>query len=213
MESTGNLLLELFVIFTCGKLLAGVLLGPSLLGLVHPNELTQGLAEVGAIFLLFTVGLEIKPRDLVQVGRTATAVASLGVLVSLIVGFFCMKMMGHGLIESIFVGAAMAATSVGITARVLADAGMLSSHVARIILAAAVIDDILGMIVLAVASSLSSGRINYASLAEVSIEAVVFSLLIVFFGSRVVGRFHPTVARLRSQSAALVLSIILCLGL
>ena len=75
---------------------------------------------------------------------------------------------------------------------------MLSSHVARIILAAAVIDDILGMIVLAVASSLSSGRINYASLAVVSIEAVVFSLLIVFFGSRVVGRFHPTVARLRS---------------
>ena len=127
-------LLDLFVIFAGGKLLAevaerlrqpsvigevcaGVLLGPSLLGLIHPNELTHGLAEVGAIFLLFTVGLEIKPRDLIQVGRTATAVATLGVLVPLIVGFFCMKMMGHGLIESIFVGAAMVATSVGITAR------------------------------------------------------------------------------------------------
>jgi Kef-type K+ transport system membrane component KefB len=230
MASSGKLLLELFVIFAGGKLLAevaerlrqpsvvgellaGVLLGPSLLGLVHPSELTQGLAEVGAIFLLFTVGLEIKPRDLLQVGWTATAVATLGVLVPLILGFFCMKMIGHGLIESIFVGAAMVATSVGITARVLADAGMLSSRVARIILAAAVLDDILGMIVLAVVSSLSSGRINYVSLAVVSVEAVVFSLLIVFFGSRVVGRFHPNVAKLRSQNAAFVLSIILCLGL
>ena len=220
MASTGNLLLELFVIFAGGKLLAelverwrqpsvvgeilaGVLLGLSLLGLVHPSELTQGLAEVGAIFLLFTVGLEIKPRDLLHVGRTATAVATLGVLVPVILGFYCMKVMGHGLIESIFVGAAMVATSGGITARVLADAGMLSSHVARIMLAAAVVDDILGMIVLAVVSSLSSGQINYVSLAVVGVEAVVFSLLIVFFGSRVVGRFHPNVAKLRSQNARL----------
>jgi Kef-type K+ transport system membrane component KefB len=107
----------------------------------------------------------------------------------------------------------MVATSVGITARVLADAGMLSSHVARVILAAAVLDDILGMIVLAVVSSISSGRINYVSLAVVSVEAMVFSLLIVFFGSRVVGRVHLNVAKLRTRNSAFILSIILCLGL
>jgi Kef-type K+ transport system membrane component KefB len=124
MASTGKLLLELFIIFAGGKilaevaerlrqpsvvreLLAGVLLGPSLLGLVHPSELTQGLAEVGAIFLLFTVGLKIKLRDLLQVGRTAPAVATLGVLLPLILGLFCMKMFSHGLMESIFVGAAI----------------------------------------------------------------------------------------------------------
>jgi len=230
MAGSGKLLLELFLMFVGGKLLAevaerlrqpsvvgellaGVLLGPSLLGLVHPSELTQGLAEIGAIFLLFSVGLEIKPRDLLQVGWTATGVATLGVLIPFALGFFYMEMIGHGPVESIFVGAAMVATSVGITARVLADAGMLSSHVARVILAAAVLDDILGMIVLAVVSSISSGRINYVSLAVVSVEAMVFSLLIVFFGSRVVGRFHLNVAKLRTRNSAFILSIILCLGL
>lgn len=230
MDHSGKLLLELFLMFAGGKLLgeiferlrqpavvgeliAGVLLGPSLLGLVHASELTQGLAEIGAIFLLFTVGLETKPRDLLQVGWTATLVAALGVLVPFVLGFFYMKMIDHGLVESIFVGAAMVATSVGITARVLADAGVLSSRVARVILAAAVFDDILGMIVLAVVSSLSSGRINYLSLAIVTVEAIGFSVLIVFFGSRVVGRFRPTVARLRTRNSAFILSIILCLGL
>jgi Kef-type K+ transport system membrane component KefB len=230
MEYSGRLLLELFLMFAGGKflaeiferlrqppvvgeLIAGVLLGPSLLALIHPNELTEGLAEIGAIFLLFTVGLETKPRDLLQVGWTAVLVASLGVLLPFVLGFFYMRAISHGMVESIFVGAAMVATSVGITARVLADAGALSMRFARVILGAAVLDDILGMIVLAVVSSLSEGRINYLSLAIVTLEAVGFSLLIVFFGSHVVGRFQPAVARLRARNSAFVLSVILCLGL
>jgi len=92
MGHSENVLLELFVMFASGKLLgeiyerlrqpavvgellAGVLLGPSLLGLVHPSELTRGLAEVGAIFQLFTVGVETKPRDLLKVGWSAALVA------------------------------------------------------------------------------------------------------------------------------------------
>ena len=196
-----------------GELLAGVLLGPSLLALVHPGELTAGLAEIGAIFLLFTVGLETRPRDLLEVGGTASLVAVLGVLLPLAMGFFYMRAVDHTIVESIFVGAAMVATSVGITARVLADAGVLSTRLARVILGAAVIDDILGMIVLAVVSSLSAGHINYLSLAIVAGEAVGFSLLVIFFGSRVVGRFQPAVARLRARNAAFALSVILCLGL
>jgi Kef-type K+ transport system membrane component KefB len=117
------------------------------------------------------------------------------------------------MIESIFVGAALVATSVGITARVLADLGALSTTVARVILGAAVLDDILGMIVLAVVSSLSAGQVNYVSLAVVAFEAVSFSLLVIFFGARVVGRFKPAVAKLRARNSAFVLSIVLCLGL
>lgn len=230
MDYSGKFLLELFLMFAGGKalaevferlrqpavvgeLLAGVLLGPSLLALVHPGELTAGLAEIGAIFLLFTVGLETKPRDLLEVGWTASLVAVLGVLLPLAMGFFYMRALDHTMVESIFVGAAMVATSVGITARVLADAGVLSTRLARVIMGAAVLDDILGMIVLAVVSSLSAGHINYLSLAIVAGEAAGFSLLIIFFGSRVVGRFHPAVARLRARNAAFALSVILCLGL
>jgi len=191
MEHSSKLLLELFIMFAGGKvlaeiferlrqpavvgeLLAGVALGPSLLALVHPSELTEGLAEIGAIFLLFTVGLETKPRDLMQVGGVAALVATLGVIVPLILGVVYMRVLDHTMVESIFVGAAMVATSVGITARVLADAGVLSTRLARVILGAAVLDDILGMIVLAVASSLSTGQINYLQLAIVTAEAVGF---------------------------------------
>jgi len=230
MHDTGKVLLELLLMFAGGKfvaeilerlrqpavvgeIVAGVLLGPSLLGLVHPGELTQGLAEIGAIFLLFTVGLETKPRDILQVGWTAALVALLGMMVPFVLGFYYFRATDHNMVEAVFVGAALTATSVGITARVLADAGVLSSRVARVILGAAVIDDILGMIVLAVVSSLSTGLINYISLALVAVEAVGFSLLVVFFGSRVVGSFQPAVARLRTQNAAFVLSVVLCLTL
>ena len=230
MNDTGKVLLELLLMFAGGKfvaeilerlrqpavvgeIIAGVLLGPSLLNLVHPSDLTQGLAEIGAIFLLFTVGLETKPRDVLHVGGTAALVALLGVIVPFVVGFFYFRVTDRNLLEAVFVGAALTATSVGITARVLADAGVLSSRVARVILGAAVIDDILGMIALAVVSSLSTGLINYISLAIVAIEAIGFSLLVVFFGSRVVGSFQPAVARLRTQNAAFVLSVVLCLTL
>jgi Kef-type K+ transport system membrane component KefB len=230
MDHSGKLLLELFLMFAGGKamaeiferlrqpavvgeLVAGVILGPSLLAIIHPTELTAGLAEIGAIFLLFTVGLETRPRELLQVGGTATLVAVLGVAVPFVMGFLYLRALDHAMVESIFVGAAMVATSVGITARVLADAGVLSHQFARVILGAAVIDDILGMIVLAVVSSLSAGEVNYLSLAIVAVEAIGFSLLVVFFGSRVVGRLEPAVVRLRARNAAFALSVILCLGL
>jgi Kef-type K+ transport system membrane component KefB len=230
MDYSGKLLLDLFLMFAGGKvlaeiferfrqpavvgeLLAGVLLGPSLLALVQPSALTQGLAEIGAIFLLFTVGLETRPRDLLQVGWIAALVASVGVVVPFVLGFLYMRVIERSTVESVFVGAALVATSVGITARVLADAGVLSTRVARVILGAAVLDDILGMIVLAVVSSLSEGQVNYISLAIVTVEAVGFSLLIIFFGSHVVGRFRPAVAKLQARNSAFILSVVLCLGL
>lgn len=230
MEHSSKLLLELFIMFAGGKflaeiferlrqpavvgeLLAGVVLGPSLLALVHPNELTLGLAEIGAIFLLFTVGLETKPRDLMQVGGVAALVGMLGVIVPLILGVVFMRAFDHTMVESIFVGAAMVATSVAITARVLADAGVLSTRLARVILGAAVLDDILGMIVLAVVSSISTGEVKYLQLVVVTAEAVGFSVFMVMFGSRVVRRMQPRVDKLRARNSAFILSIILCLGL
>jgi Kef-type K+ transport system membrane component KefB len=230
MDHSGKLLLDLFLMFAGGKvlaeiferfrqpavvgeLLAGVMLGPSLLALVSPSELTQGLAEIGAIFLLFTVGLETRPRDLLQVGWIAALVATIGVVVPFVLGFFYMRAIDYSMVEAVFVGAALVATSVAITARVLADAGVLSTRVARVILGAAVADDILGMIVLAIVSSLSTGQINYLQLAIVTVEAIGFSIFILFFGSRVVGRFETRVGKLRTRNSAFILSVVLCLGL
>ncbi len=230
MEHSAPLLLELFLMFgsakllaeifqrlrqppVVGEILAGVVLGPSVLALIHPNDLTEGLAEIGAIFLLFMVGLETKPEDLLEVGAVAGLVATVGVIVPFVFGFVCMKAFHYNSVESIFVAAALVATSVGITARVLADAGALSTRVARVILAAAILDDILGMIVLAIVSSLSEGQINYWQLGVVSAEAIGFSLLMILFGSRVIGSFKPVVTKLRVRNAAFILAILFCLGM
>ncbi len=196
-----------------GEIIAGVLLGPSVLGLVHPSEATQGLAEIGAIFLLFTIGLETRPADLLRVGKTAASAAILGVVIPFALGFIYMNARNHDTVNAIFLAAAMVATSVGITARVLKDSHVLSTRAARVILAAAVVDDILGMIVLAVVTSISTGHINLLELTVVAAEAIGFSVFVILLGARIVRTISPAVQRLRSSNPAFILSMILCLGL
>src|SRR3954451_6717968 len=109
-----------------GEILAGVLIGPSVLHLVAPDARMETLAELGVIFLLFRVGLEVNPEELWAVRGTAMIVATIGVLVPLGAGFFFMRWWGAASAEAIFVGAAMVATSVGVTAQALSARGLLS---------------------------------------------------------------------------------------
>ncbi len=230
-QGTETLLLELFAIFVwakvfgeifeqlslpavLGEILAGVLLGPYATGLVRPNETVGSIAEVGAIFLLFSVGLETSPQDLIRVGRHSMRVAVAGVVVPFVLGFAYMKLRGEPQHEAIFVAAAMVATSVGITARVLADMHVLGTRVARIILGAAVFDDILGMIILAVVAGIASGGpIRWIHLGVVSVEAIGFALFMIYYGPRVVHRMRPGLQRMSTQEAPLILALAICLGL
>src|SRR5690349_12884710 len=140
-----------------GEILAGVILGPNLTALVVPSEAVTSLAEIGAIFLLFTVGLETRPADLIKVGRQSLRVAAAGVVVPFVLAFTYLHLKHGALHESIFIAAATVATSVGITARVLSDLHALNTREARIILGAAVFDDILGMVVLTIAAGVAAG--------------------------------------------------------
>ena len=137
-----------------GEILAGVLIGPYGARLVVLDDPIMDVAELGAIFLLFTVGLEIQPKDLLGVGRTSLYVALGGITVPFLSGFAYMLLSHHATPEATFVGAAMIATSVGITARILGDLNLLNTRAARIILGAAVFDDILGLIILGVVGGL-----------------------------------------------------------
>lgn len=196
-----------------GEILAGVLIGPGVLGWVTPNELTGALSEIGVMFLLFLVGLGTKPADIFRVGGRAMAVAVCGVIVPFGLGWLIMSAWGEPRIEAIFVGAAMVATSVGITARVLGQMGLLSLDVSRIILGAAVIDDILGLLILAVVSSLAKGEVNYAQIATTAALAVGFTLLVVLVGARTVTRIRPRIERLKVGQSYLVFGLSLCLAL
>jgi Kef-type K+ transport system membrane component KefB len=176
-----------------GEIIAGILLGPSVLNWVRPDDVLSALAEMGAMFLLFRVGLEIKASDLMGVGRTASIVAILGVALPFVLGWAVMAIAGVSRIEAIFVGAALVATSVGITAQVLASKGLLQHRASQIILAAAVIDDILGLLVLALVSSMAEGHINFLSLATTGLIAAGFTVLIAKYGTRTFRRVVPSI--------------------
>jgi Kef-type K+ transport system membrane component KefB len=228
---TDTLLLELFAIFVwakvfgevfeqmslpavLGEILSGIVLGPYATGLVTPTDTVSSIAEIGAIFLLFTVGLETRPQDLIRVGQTSLRVAIAGVIVPFVLGLLFMKMRHQQTHEAIFVAAAMVATSVGITARVLRDLHVLGTRTARIILGAAVFDDILGMIILAVVAGIASGgSIRWLHLGVVTAEAVGFACFMLFYGPRLVNRLRPGMERMSSHDAPLILALAICLGL
>ena len=196
-----------------GEILAGFLIGPSVLGWVAPNDLTNALSEIGVVFLLFLVGLETKPADIFRVGARASVVAVLGVIVPFVAGWSLAWLWGRPNIESIFIGAAMVATSVGITARVLAQMGLLSLETSRIILGAAVIDDVLGLIILAIVSSMAQGDVNYLQIGTTAGLAIGFTALVALVGARAINRIRPRVEKLRLGHSWLVFGLSLCLGL
>lgn len=217
MLAAAKLMAELFERLrqpaVAGEIMAGVIIGPSLLNLAAPSEIINILAEIGVIFLLFNVGLETKPAAIFKVGKQAALVAILGVVIPFLGGWLLMRAWGSSSIESLFVGTALVATSVGITARVLSGMGLLDAPTARIILGAAVIDDILGLLVLAVVSSLAAGIVNYVEIVTTAGLAIGFTAFIALVGAPVITRVAPGVDRLRSGHGMFVLGIILCLGL
>ena len=133
-----------------GEIVAGIVIGPSMLGLIDPSDAMRILAEIGVIILLADVGLEMDLKELRRVGRASMLVAILGVVLPMSSGVLAGSLLGESLNASLFLGAALAATSVGITARVFGDLRALSSTEARIVLGAAVADDVLGLVILTV---------------------------------------------------------------
>lgn len=217
MLVSAKLLAELFERLrqpaVAGEILAGVIIGPSLLGWAAPSDITGLLAEIGVIFLLFTVGLETKPAAIFKVGKRAAIVALLGVIAPLLGGYLLMRAWGSSTVEALFVGTALVATSVGITARVLSGMGLLDAPTARIILGAAVIDDILGLLVLAVVSSMAAGTVNYLEILTTAALAIGFTAFVALVGAPVVTRVAPSVARMRSGQGIFIFGLVLCLGL
>jgi Kef-type K+ transport system membrane component KefB len=216
---SAKLMAELFERFgqpgIVGEILAGVLIGPSALGWVSPNEFLTALSGLGAMFLLFRVGLEVNSSELMALGGTAALVATSGVIVPFLLGWGILSLWGESQGEAIFVGAAMVATSVGITAQVLAAKRLLKTRSAQIILAAAVIDDVLGLLVLAVVSSLTRGRINFVELGTTFLLACGFTLVVAKWGSRAVGSILPRVeekARLGEAQFAFAMALLFALS-
>jgi Kef-type K+ transport system membrane component KefB len=210
----GELFERMYLPAVLGEILAGVILGPYATRFIIPGDTVYSIAEVGAVFVLFTVGLETTPADLIRVGGLSLRVAIAGIILPLVGGFVFLKMHGQPTHEAIFVASAMVATSVGITARVLRDMDVHKNRAAQIILGAAIFDDILGMLLLGmVVSSVGNGGLAWLHLALVSAEAIGFAAFMIFIAPRVVDRLEFGIQQMQTQDAPLVLSLALCLGL
>lgn len=197
-----------------GEILAGIAVGPYMLGWITPNPVTTVLSELGVMFLLFRVGLEVKSSELISLGGRAGFVAASGVVLPFAAGWGIATLWGLPPVESIFIGAALVATSVGITAQVLAAGGWLDTRASKIILAAAVIDDVLGLLVLAAVSGLARGRVNYLDLALSAGLAIGFVGFVATFGTRAMGRLIPGVrSRMKLAESEFALALILLFAL
>jgi Kef-type K+ transport system membrane component KefB len=201
-----------------GEILAGILLGPYIFGLIDPSQVDtfkvyQVLAEIGVIILLFRIGLHTKVDEIIRVGPTSLVVAILGVILPFFFGYLFTLTSEHTTVEAMFIGAAMVATSVGITARVLADLGVLDSRVAHIILGAAVIDDILGLLVLGVVTGAGKGTISYVTIGLVTLEAAGFIIFLIIIGKRLIPLVGPKLDFFKSKNAPFALAVLFCLGL
>ncbi|WII06978.1 cation:proton antiporter [Methanomassiliicoccales archaeon LGM-RCC1] len=189
-------------------------------------DIIYTLSELGVMFLLFSVGLETKVKDLLGSGKAAFLTALLGVILPFIAGFaLVMAIGGYSMNAAMFMGAAMVATSVGITARIIKDMRLMEVKESRIIIAAAVIDDVLGMIVLAIVQGMASseGGIDMVDLSIIIIKAVVFVLAAIAVAKYVVPKiydfFDERNAKVRAAGKVpitynkLVFAIIVCLSM
>jgi Kef-type K+ transport system membrane component KefB len=236
MHHASAILLTLFVIFVAaqigaeiaqrlklpgvvGEIAAGCIVGPSVLGWVQLDQIADGtplsvIAEIGVVLLLFSVGLETRLDDLKKVGKSALLVGVLGVVIPFAAGALWAHGEGYEWAKSMFVAAAFVATSAGITARVLQELGVLQRMESRVILGAAVIDDILAMLLLGVVVSMQGGgELNIKSLLITLGSAVGFIAVIGWGGSKVMRRNSAWLDKPLSAWSALNIVLALCLGL
>ena len=202
-----------------GELVFGVLLGSSVLGVIPADgqlhEVIGLLAEIGVVILLFEIGLETDLREMFRVGGSAVSVAMVGVIAPFALGYVTwMLLTGDGGTIAVFVGATLTATSVGITSRVLTDLKQMGSREARIILGAAIVDDVLGLVILAIVSGLAAGAaLSLAGIALKFAIAVGFLVAAVVLGRWFVPRLFSVLERMQVRGVLFVAAFSFVLAL
>ncbi|HYU51974.1 MAG TPA: cation:proton antiporter, partial [Gemmatimonadaceae bacterium] len=192
-----------------GELIGGVILGASALGILDPADLAiKTLAELGLLILLFEIGLQTDLRALTRVGGTAFIIAVIGVTLPFLFGYSALIAMGVNNLAAIVCGASLTATSIGISTRVLADLGFLQTEEGRVVLGTAVLDDIIGLVILSVVGSFAAGAaITAGGVIRTSAVAFGFVAGAIAIGSFVVPPLFRALHRLRSPRTIAVVGL------
>ena len=196
-----------------GEILGGVLVGPAMLGWYQVTPETSLFAEIGAVLLLFEVGVHTRVGEVARLGGTALAVAFLGVALPFAGGYLAGSALGLALEGRVFLGAALTATSVGITSGALRSFGALATSSGRVILGAAVIDDVLAMLIVAVAVGISAGDVSLERVALLLGLAAAFIGIVVVGGTGILRRRRSLLTDPRFAETPFLPGMILMLGL
>ena len=201
-----------------GALLAGIILGPAMLDVLHETEFIQQMAALGVIVLMFTAGLETDIHELKKTGKASALIAFLGVIIPLIGGFVVAYIFNRGelshaststLLQNIFIGVILTATSVSITVETLKELGKLSTRSGNTILGAALIDDILGIIALTIITSVADPNVN---IGIVLLKIVLFFIFAAAVGVLFYKLFKLWMARYHKDMRRFVIvSFVFCL--
>jgi len=206
-----------------GELLVGILIGPAIAGEVFqsfgiPLYINPGapagqfmglMGEIGIIILMFLAGLSVDVQEFKKSGKASAIVATTGVIVSFLLGFGAASIFGWTFLEAGFAGGILVATSVGITLRALMEMRVLHTTVGMTILGAAVIDDVIGIIILSILSGLAFGGLSLLGVTETLAFMGVFFFVVLFLGFKLVPRLITYVSRFRADE--IVLSVALTL--
>jgi len=230
MEHLADVLFDLFVLLLAtkvgdelfkrlgqpamvGEILAGVIVGPAVLGWYSITAETALFAQIGAVLLLFEVGVRTRVGDLLRVGPTAIAVATLGVALPFAGGYLVGVLLDLPLEGRVFLAAALTATSVAITSRALNQAGALGSLSGRVVLGAAVIDDVLAMLIVGVAVGMATGGVEGGTLLLTVGLAAAFIVIVVVAGTGLLRRHRSLLTEPRFAETPFLPGMILMLGL
>src|SRR5258706_3389975 len=195
-----------------GEIVLGVLVGGSVLGWIDgQDQILAKIAEIGAVLLLFEVGLESDIDELFRVGGAALWVACSGVILAFAMGFGVAHWLGQSNLSETFIGAAVTATSVGITARVFSDLKSLSTKEARIVLGAAVADDVIGLIIVAAVTGLAIAKVfSVVVIAKLTVTAVVFLDGAIVIGLRATPYILKWASGMKTRAALPSVAVIFC---
>ena len=171
-----------------GELIVGIVLGPSIFNLISDQATVSVFAELGAIILLFYIGLETEMSDLRKQLLPSLSVGVLGAIVPLALCYYTAIAFGVSNNEALFLGVVFTATSIGITIRLLKDMGKLKNPTGLTILGAGIVDDVVAVVLLSVVLSMLSGGVNAADIGLVVVKAVIFWVVILLIGSKVLVR-------------------------
>lgn len=192
-----------------GEIIVGIIIGPAILGIVEKSELLHIFSELGVIFLMFFAGLETNLKDLTANLKSALSVASFGVILPLIAGYFVGIGFGMDPSHSLFLGIVLTATSVSISVQTFRELGQLKTRESATVLGAAIADDIIGLILLAIVLSITVGG---TSISMVLLKQVVFFAIILLSNWKLVPLISKSIDKLKIPDLSMIFAVVLCFG-